>query len=199
MPDPGSVMTPLDKTVEVAPGAWLTNFSRYPWMMAAPAVVFLGGGLAGILIRILAGLVLLLTSGQQLLFGLPPFTGVIRGLAWLSLALALPVAVLGGVLAVLLSRANRPGLGFICSGSALAGVILTVGFAMFPFIMPSSTQPNSSLTAFDATSSHRTLMLMFGAVVIFLPIVLAYTGWVYRVLRGKSTEENIRANTHSAY
>jgi cytochrome d ubiquinol oxidase subunit II len=146
MPDPGSVMTPLDKTVEVAPGAWLTNFSRYPWMMAAPAVVFLGG-----------------------------------------------------VLAVLLSRANRPGLGFVCSGSALAGVILTVGFAMFPFIMPSSTQPNSSLTAFDATSSHRTLMLMFGAVVIFLPIVLAYTSWVYRVLRGKSTEENIRANTHSAY
>ena len=146
MPDPGSVMTPLDKTVEVAPGAWLTNFSRYPWMMAAPAVVFLGG-----------------------------------------------------LLAVLLSRANRPGLGFVCSGSALAGVILTVGFAMFPFVMPSSTQPNSSLTAFDATSSHRTLMLMFGAVVIFLPIVLAYTGWVYRVLRGKSTEENIRANTHSAY
>jgi cytochrome d ubiquinol oxidase subunit II len=146
MPDPGSVMTPLDKTVEVAPGAWLTNFSRYPWMMAAPAVVFLGG-----------------------------------------------------VLAVLLSRANRPGLGFVCSGSALAGVILTAGFAMFPFIMPSSTHPNNSLTAFDATSSHRTLMLMFGAVVIFLPIVLAYTGWVYRVLRGKSTEENIRANTHSAY
>jgi cytochrome d ubiquinol oxidase subunit II len=146
MPDPGSVMTPLDKTVEVAPGAWLTNFSRYPWMMAAPAVVFLGG-----------------------------------------------------VLAVLLSRANRPGLGFVCSGSALAGVILTVGFAMFPFIMPSSTHPNNSLTAFDATSSHRTLMLMFGAVVIFLPIVLAYTSWVYSVLRGKSTEENIRANTHSAY
>jgi cytochrome d ubiquinol oxidase subunit II len=146
MPDPGSVMTPLDKTVEVAPGAWLTNYSRFPWMMAAPAVVFLGG-----------------------------------------------------VLAVLLSRANRPGLGFVCSGSALAGVILTAGFVMFPFIMPSSTNPNSSLTAFDATSSHRTLMLMFGAVVIFLPIVLAYTSWVYSVLRGKSTEEKIRANTHSAY
>ena len=146
MPDPGSVMTPLDKTVEVVQGAWLTNFSRYPWMMVAPAAVFIGG-----------------------------------------------------VLAVLLGRANRPGLGFVCSGTALAGVILTAGFAMFPFIMPSSTHPNSSLTAFDATSSHRTLMLMFGAVVVFLPIVLAYTGWVYRVLRGKTTEEKIRANTHSAY
>ncbi len=146
MPDPGSVMTPLDKTVEIATGAWLTNFSRYSWMMAAPAVVFLGG-----------------------------------------------------LAAILMSRSHRPGLGFICSGTALAGVILTAGFAMFPFVMPSSTQPNSSLTVFDATSSHRTLMLMFGAVVVFLPLVMAYTSWVYRVLRGKSTEENIRANTHSVY
>jgi cytochrome d ubiquinol oxidase subunit II len=39
-------MTPLDKSVEVVQGAWLTNFSRYPWMMAAPAAVFLGGVLA---------------------------------------------------------------------------------------------------------------------------------------------------------
>jgi len=70
---------------------------------------------------------------------------------------------------------------------------------MFPFVMPSATHPGQSLTAFDATSSHRTLMLMFGAVVIFLPIVLLYTGWVYRVLRGKSTEENVRANTHAVY
>jgi len=146
MPDPGSVMTPLDKTVEVAQGAWLTNYSRFPWMMAAPAAVFIGGALA----------------------------------VWLS-------------------RANRPGLGFAGSGMAVAGVILTAGFAMFPFIMPSSTHPNSSLTIFDATSSHRTLMLMFGVVVVFLPIVLAYTGWAYRVLRGKTTEEKIRANTHSAY
>ena len=109
------------------------------------------------------------------------------------------IHIAGGILTLIISRANRPGLAFIFSSAALAGVILTATLSMFPFIMPSSTHPNSSLTAFDATSSHRTLMLMFGAVVIFLPIVLAYTGWVYRVLRGKSTEENIRANTHSAY
>ena len=65
--------------------------------------------------------------------------------------------------------------------------------------MPSSTQPDHSLTLYDATSSHRTLMLMFGAVVVFLPIVLAYTSWVYRVMRGKLTEEQIEKDTHSAY
>ena len=61
------------------------------------------------------------------------------------------------------------------SGAALAGTILTAGFAMFPFVMPSSSVPNVSLTVYDAVSSHRTLNLMFIAVVVFLPIVLAYT------------------------
>jgi len=87
----------------------------------------------------------------------------------------------------------------VLSGAALAGTILTAGFAMFPFIMPSSTVPNVSLTVYDAVSSHRTLNLMFIAVVVFLPIVLAYTSWVYRVLRGKVTEKRIREETHSAY
>jgi cytochrome d ubiquinol oxidase subunit II len=105
----------------------------------------------------------------------------------------------GAILALVLSAVNRAGLAFICSGASLTGVILTAGFAMFPFVIPSSTQPNASLTVFDCTSSHYTLNVMFIAVVVFLPIVLVYTSWVYRVLRGKITEEKIREETHSAY
>jgi cytochrome d ubiquinol oxidase subunit II len=111
-----------------------------------------------------------------------------------------PILAFGGsVMAILLAGKDRPGSAFIFSGSALAGVILTAAFSMFPFIMPSSTVPNSSLTVFDATSSHQTLFLMFLAVVVFLPIVLAYTSWVYRVMRGKVTEEKIREQTHTVY
>jgi len=109
------------------------------------------------------------------------------------------LAFAGGILAILLSGANRPGAAFVCSGAALAGVILTAGFAMFPFVIPSSTDPNSSLTVYDAVSSHRTLNLMFMAVVILLPIVVVYTSWVYRVMRGKVTEEKIKKETHTAY
>ena len=108
---------------------------------------------------------------------------------WMVLAPVLAFA--GGILTFLLSAINRAGLAFICSGSALAGVILTAGFSMFPFVIPSSTNPDSSLTAFDATSSHLTLNVMFIAVVVFLPIVLAYTSWVYRVMRGKITKEKM--------
>lgn len=126
--------------------------------------------------------------------------------AWLDnfsrypLMMAAPAAVfLCGVLALILSRIDRTGMAFASSGLSLAGVILTAGFAMFPFVMPSSTHPGHSLTAFDAVSSHRTLNLMFAVTVIFLPIVLAYTSWAYRVMRGKVTEAHIEENTHSAY
>jgi cytochrome d ubiquinol oxidase subunit II len=109
------------------------------------------------------------------------------------------LAFAGGILALLLSGTHRAGAAFVCSGAALTGVILTAGFAMFPFVIPSSADPNGSLTVYDAVSSHRTLNLMFFAVVVFLPIVLAYSSWVYRVMRGKITEEKINKETHTAY
>jgi cytochrome d ubiquinol oxidase subunit II len=34
---------------------------------------------------------------------------------------------------------------------------------------------------------------------IFVPIILLYTGWVYRVTRGKVTEQHVRDNSHSLY
>jgi cytochrome d ubiquinol oxidase subunit II len=116
---------------------------------------------------------------------------------WMWLAPALAVG--GGLLALLLSGGGRGGAAFVCSAAALAGTILTAGFAMFPFVMPSSTFPNASLTVYDAVSSHRTLNLMFVAVVLFLPVVLLYTSWVYSVLRGKVTEKRIKEETHSVY
>ncbi len=146
MPDPGTLLTPLDKTVEVTEGGWTWNYAHKPLTLAAPVVAFAGA-----------------------------------------------------LLTIILSMAGRPGFAFISSALSLAGVILTAALAMFPFVMPSSTMPNMSLTAYDAVSSHRTLNLMFIAVAVFLPIVIAYTSWVYRVMRGKITEKKIQEETHTAY
>ncbi|MHB8742488.1 MAG: cytochrome d ubiquinol oxidase subunit II [Sulfuricaulis sp.] len=116
---------------------------------------------------------------------------------WMMVAPAL--GFLGATAAFLLSGARRSGWAFIASGAAIIGVILTAGFSMFPFVMPSSSDPASSLTVWNATSSQRTLQLMFWVVVVFLPIVLGYTVWVYRVMRGKVTVDQIRAQSRSAY
>lgn len=81
----------------------------------------------------------------------------------------------------------------------IVGIILTAGFSMFPFIMPSSLDAKSSLTVWDSTSSRLTLEIMLVAVIVFLPIVLAYTAWVYRVMRGKVTQTALDQNRHSMY
>ena len=74
-----------------------------------------------------------------------------------------------------------------------------MGVSLFPFLLTSSSHPASSLTVWDASSSHRTLWIMLIAVTLFLPIVMAYTSWVYYVLRGPVTSEQIRADSDGHY
>ncbi len=90
---------------------------------------------------------------------------------------------------------RRAGLAFVCSSVCVAGTVLTAGVALFPFLMPSSTHPDQGLTVWDASSSAHTLFIMLCAVAVFLPLVLAYTAWVFRVLRGRITLEEIRRHT----
>lgn len=105
----------------------------------------------------------------------------------------------GTVLAWRFSAARQGGWAFLASSAAVTGVILTAGLSMFPFVLPSSTEPGHSLTAWDATSSYLTLTWMFWAVVVLLPLVIAYTSWVFRVMRGKVTEARIREENYSVY
>lgn len=146
IPDVNLGMNPLVKTVATVPGGWLNNYQQYTWMMAAPALGFIGI-----------------------------------------------------LLAILFAGRKYEKSAFLSSSLAIAGIILTAGFSMFPFVMPSSTHPNSSLTIWDATSSKLTLQIMFFVTIVFLPIIMAYTAWVFRVLRGKVTVELVRKNNHSLY
>jgi cytochrome d ubiquinol oxidase subunit II len=105
------------------------------------------------------------------------------------------VAYAAAFAAWLALRTRHAGMAFIASALVQVGVILTAGFGLFPFLMPSSSHLASSLTVWDASSSRLTLFIMLIAVLVFLPLVLAYTSWVYRILRGKVTLAHIRAQT----
>jgi cytochrome d ubiquinol oxidase subunit II len=100
-------------------------------------------------------------------------------------------ALLAAVCAHALLYLRHAGAAFVASAGVQAGTILTAGFALFPFLLPSSTQPNHSLTIWDASSSAKTLLIMLWAVIGLLPIVLIYTAWVFRVLRGRITLETL--------
>jgi len=144
--EPGGISNPTLKTVELVSGAWLDNYTKYPLMMIAPAMGFLGA----------AG-------------------------------------------AFILAQAGREALAFWNSSISIIGIILTAGFSLFPFIMPSSLNPSHSFTAWDAVGSELTLTVAFWAAVVFVPIILAYTSWCYNKMWGYQTVKSIQKNDHSLY
>jgi len=126
--------------------------------------------------------------------------------AWLAnyhkapATIALPLLAYAGVLTSgLLLAGRRTALAFVASAVAITGVIGTAGASMFPFLMPSSTMPNASLTVWDSVSSHLTLSIMFWVTLIFMPLIIFYTSWAYKVMAGKVTEAYVRDNEHGAY
>ena len=87
----------------------------------------------------------------------------------------------------------------LCSSLTMLCLVLLPLVAMFPFVMPSSSDPAAGLTLWDCTSSQLTLFIMLIVTVILLPIVLIYTTWAYRVMSGKITADYIRANDQQLY
>ncbi len=131
---------------------------------------------------------------------------VVRSGVWLAnygrhpwMILAPVLGIVGPLSAAALVAGRRVGLGFVASAVGIFGVVSTVGVSMFPFLMPSSIQPNASLTVWDASSSRTTLFVMLIATLIFLPIVLAYTAFVFRTLRGAMTATTIENDTATLY
>jgi len=111
---------------------------------------------------------------------------------WMIIA---PVLGFLGAAAGLIGMWRRsPALAFGGSSASAVGIISTVGLSMFPFILPSSINPQSSLTVWNASSSHTTLFIMLIVVVVFLPIVLLYTAWVYKVLWGRTSTAALKTN-----
>ncbi|MDR1827845.1 MAG: cytochrome d ubiquinol oxidase subunit II [Methylobacteriaceae bacterium] len=116
---------------------------------------------------------------------------------WMVLAPAL--GVIGSLATFVLLRKNKEGWSFISSSIAELGIISTVGLSMFPIILPSSEQLNAALTVWDSSSSETTLFNMLIVTLVFVPIVLAYTSWVYYKLWGKVDEDDIRDERTHAY
>ncbi len=122
----------------------------------------------------------------------------IHGTLW-----ALPSLAVSGALGAALLPARKikwgDKLSFMCSSLAVVGTLGTSAVALFPFVLPSSIQPNASLTLWDASSSQKTLGIMLVVTLIFLPIILLYTRWVYHVLRGRITVRDIQNNSVHLY
>ncbi|WP_201588330.1 cytochrome d ubiquinol oxidase subunit II [Psychrobacter jeotgali] len=159
----------------VAAGLWIQNIDGY----VITSVVDTGG-----LPNVLGKEVATQTGGWMTNFATYPW-------AW-----AFPVlGVLMPLVTVALLKMGKTLTSFVTSSITVLSVIMTAGVALFPFVIPSSTYPNASLTAWDSVSSHLTLMVMLYAVIIFIPLIVMYTSWAYSIMRGKVTAAYMRENS----
>ena len=136
----------------------------------------------------------------------PLYSQVTREGSWLAAYVARPwivVAPLMGFAGIAMVirglKAGHEVSTLLWSKMAITGIVASVGLTMFPFILPSTVDPNSSLTVWDASSSHQTLFIMLVVTAIFMPLILAYTAWVYKVLWGKVTEADVTENADTLY
>lgn len=133
-------------------------------------------------------------------------TAVLQQGAWLLnyekypiMMLAPALGLLLPLLAVVATKFNRAGFAFLFSSLTQAAVLMTFALSIFPFIMPSSIDPNMSFTVWDATSSEMTLNIMTMAAVVFLPIILLYTSWGYFKMFGRLGKDFMAKYKNSAY
>jgi cytochrome bd ubiquinol oxidase subunit II len=112
--------------------------------------------------------------------------------------LSAPIIAFAGLAVAAISlRGRARTLGLLGSSAAIFGIVSTAGLSLFPFFLPSATQPNSGLTLWDSSSSHLTLFIMLLMTAIFLPIIVLYTGWVFRVMRGTVSTESLNKNPNA--
>ena len=107
-------------------------------------------------------------------------------------AVIIPVAVLGclfGSIFYLQKRKKWQAWG--CSALTIAGVTMFGVIGLYPDLLPSSINPKYSLTVFNASSSPLTLKIMLGVVLVFIPVVIAYQFWTYRMFSHTVNKENL--------
>jgi cytochrome bd ubiquinol oxidase subunit II len=115
-------------------------------------------------------------------------------LVWLGLAYGNPVTVVSSAAAVaglagalLANRLGREGWAFVGTAATILLAFLTVFVALFPAVLPSTTDPAWSLTVVNAASTPYTLTIMTWAAAFLTPLVIAYQGWTYWVFRRRVT------------
>ncbi|WP_119342822.1 cytochrome d ubiquinol oxidase subunit II [Facilibium subflavum] len=167
-------------------GIWLVFISGYHWQLSAGLTSY-----SQAIFHPLKGGVVTLTKGGWLTnYSIYP---------WMIIA---PVIGFLGALMVMKFATKHTVLAF--SGSVLAclGSVFTMGFSLFPFIMPSSLSPQQSFVIWNSSSSLTSLIGILIVAIIMLPIIFIYTTFVYKKMWGrgvKLTPEEVQQRSHELY
>ncbi|MEE4023486.1 cytochrome d ubiquinol oxidase subunit II [Gordonia sp. PKS22-38] len=105
------------------------------------------------------------------------------------------IAAVAAVVMVGATQVRREGIAFAATFIAVGGTVATLFGALYPNVLPSSTDPAFNLTIDNTSSSDYTLTVMTWAAVLITPVVIGYQAWSYWVFRKRISVEQIPANT----
>ncbi|BBY83840.1 cytochrome d ubiquinol oxidase subunit II [Mycolicibacterium pulveris] len=121
-------------------------------------------------------------------FGL--WTQLAHGKEWTWIVLAFAVLALLAAITRMISGTGD-GWAFTYTTIVVAAVVVLLFGALYPNVMPSTLNPDWSLTIYNASSSSYTLTIMSWAALAFAPLVLLYQGWTYWVFRKRISAHHI--------
>ncbi|MEV7067396.1 cytochrome d ubiquinol oxidase subunit II [Streptomyces collinus] len=113
-----------------------------------------------------------------------------------SSLVAMVAAVASLLVALAAARAGREGWAFALSGLTIVATVAMLFLTLFPNVMPSTLNPDWSLTVTNASSSPYTLKIMTWCAGIATPVVLLYQGWTYWVFRKRIGTQHIAETVH---
>jgi cytochrome d ubiquinol oxidase subunit II len=137
---------------------------RFARLLSAPAVLLAGG------------------------FGL--WTQLAHGKPWTWLPLGVAVVALLTAVALMWAR-RREGVAFVSMVVVIAAVTVLIFGAMYPNLLPSTLNPEWSVTIYNGSSTAYTLKIMSWASLTLLPLVMIYQGWAYWVFRRRISADAI--------
>jgi cytochrome d ubiquinol oxidase subunit II len=108
------------------------------------------------------------------------------GLGYVILPLAAGISVLAAGWSV---RKQRAGWAFVLSGVGIVLAVATIFVGLYPRLVPSTLNPAWSLTIYNSASGDYTLRVMTIVAAIFVPVVLLYQAWSYRIFRHRVSHE----------
>lgn len=140
----------------------------------------------------------LLVVAAVFLVAVYPATKLYDNYLSVPLLLAVPVLAVASLLAIRINTAKgKPLTAFAASCVTILLVVATGIIGLFPNLIPSSLDTAASLTIYNSSSSQYTLKIMTAVALIFVPIVIAYKIWVYRIFRAKVTLQDVLEDEHS--
>lgn len=131
---------------------------------------------------------------------IPAFAGAAGFLLWTQLAygstwswIPMVIAAVAAVVMVIGTQLAREGIAFAATSIAIISTVATLFTALYPAVLPSTTDPAFSLTIENTSSSSYTLTIMTWCALLITPVVIAYQSWSYWVFRQRISLEHIPA------